>query len=194
MLFDKYKNKMDKYLYENITFRTISIALSIVIIFLVYIIVARTDSQKVVFVPPKIVNQEFWIAGNEVSKTYLHEMGQFIAFNLLNVTKSNIQNNIDNILTLVEPKYYNEVRGKLLEQARYITENSISRTFFVSAIDADTKGTIKVYGVVKDIIKDKVIRSEIAEYDIKYDIVLGRFFLNDVIIVENDKKGTQNEK
>lgn len=194
MLFDKYKNKMDKYLYENITFRTISIALSIVIIFLVYIIVARTDSQKVVFVPPKIVNQEFWIAGNEVSKTYLHEMGQFITFNLLNVTKSNIQNNIDNILTLVEPKYYNEVRGKLLEQARYITENSISRTFFVSAIDADTKGTIKVYGVVKDIIKDKVIRSEIAEYDIKYDIVLGRFFLNDVIIVENDKKGTQNEK
>lgn len=194
MLFDKYKNKMDKYLYENITFRTISIALSIVIIFLVYIIVARTDSQKVVFVPPKIVNQEFWIAGNEVSKTYLHEMGQFITFNLLNVTKSNIQNNIDNILTLVEPKYYNEVRGKLLEQARYITENSISRTFFVSAIDADTKGTIKVYGVVKDIIKDKVIRSEITEYDIKYDIVLGRFFLNDVVIVENDKKGTQNEK
>lgn len=194
MLFDKYRNKMDKYLYENITFRTISIALSIVIIFLVYIIVARTDSQKVVFVPPKIVNQEFWIAGNEVSKTYLHEMGQFIAFNLLNVTKSNIQNNIDNILTLVEPKYYNEVRGKLLEQARYIAENSISRTFFVSAIDADTKGTIKVYGVVKDIIKDKVIRSEIAEYDIKYDIVLGRFFLNDVVIVENDKKGTQNEK
>lgn len=193
MLFDKYKNKMDKYLYENITFRTISIVFSIVIMFLVYIIVARTDSQKVVFMPPKIANQEFWIAGNEVSKTYLHEMGQFITFNLLNITKSNAHNNIENILTLVEPKYYNEVRGKLLEQTRYIIENSISRTFFVSAIDADTKGTIKVYGVVKDIIKDKVIRSDISEYEIKYDIILGRFFLNDVVPIKNEKKGNNKD-
>lgn len=193
MLFDKYKNKMDKYLYENITFRTISIALSVVIIFLVYVIVVRTDSQRVVFMPPKIANQEFWIAGNEVSKTYLHEMGQFITFNLLNITKSNAQNNIENILTLVEPKYYNEVRTKLLEQARYITKNSISRTFFVSAIDTDTKGTIKVYGVVKDIIKDKVIRSDISEYEIKYDIVLGRFLLNDVIPIKKENKGQKDD-
>ncbi|EAH5218276.1 conjugal transfer protein TraE, partial [Campylobacter upsaliensis] len=28
MLFDKYKNKMDKYLLENITFRTITLILS----------------------------------------------------------------------------------------------------------------------------------------------------------------------
>ncbi|KGI56037.1 TraE/TraK family type IV conjugative transfer system protein [Campylobacter sp. MIT 97-5078] len=189
MLFDKYKNKMDKYLYENITFRIISIVLSIVIIFLVYIIVARTDSQKVVFVPPKIVNQEFWIAGNEVSKTYLHEMGQFITFNLLNVTKSNANNNIENILTLVDPKFYDEVKSKLLEQARYIIENSISRTFFVSSIDADVKGVIKVYGVVKDIIDSKVVRSENAEFDIRYDIILGRFFLTDVVPIKHEKGG-----
>lgn len=150
---------------------------------------ARTDSQKVVFVPPKIVNQEFWIAGNEVSKTYLHEMGQFITFNLLNVTKSNANNNIENILTLVDPKFYDEVKSKLLEQARYIIENSISRTFFVTSINADTKGIIRVYGVIKDIIENKVVRSENTEFEIKYDIILGRFFLTDVVPIKEEKGG-----
>lgn len=189
MLFDKYKNKMDKYLYENITFRIISLALSFVVIFLVYVIIVRTDSQKVVFIPPKIVNQEFWIAGNEVSKTYLHEMGQFITFNLLNITKSNANNNIENILTLIDPKYYDEVKLKLLEQVRYIIENSISRTFFVSSIDADTKGIIKVFGVVKDIIDTKVVHSENTEFEIKYEIILGRFFITDIVPIKKEKGG-----
>lgn len=192
MLFDKYKNKMDKYLYENYTFRITTVALCVVIMFLIFIIVSRTDSQRTVFVPPKIVNQEFWIAGNEVSKTYLHEMGQFIAFNLLNITKDNANNNVANILTLVDPKFYNEVRANLMEQVRYITENSISRTFFVSSIDADKKGTIKIYGVIKDIIETKVVRSEFVEYDIRYEVVLGRFVLSDVIPVQQEKKGKKN--
>ncbi|EOG0505346.1 type IV conjugative transfer system protein TraE [Campylobacter jejuni] len=140
MLFDKYKNQMDKYIFENITFRIVTLLLSFVILVLIWVILARTDSQKVVFMPPKIVNQEFWIAGNQVSKGYLHEMGQFISFNLLNITKENARNNIDNLLTLVDPKFYQEVKTKLLEQMNYIIDNAISRTFFVSAINADTKG------------------------------------------------------
>ncbi|EIB9689352.1 conjugal transfer protein TraE, partial [Campylobacter jejuni] len=67
MLFDKYKNQMDKYIFENITFRIVTLILSFVILVLIWVILARTDSQKVVFMPPKIVNQEFWIAGNQVS-------------------------------------------------------------------------------------------------------------------------------
>lgn len=187
MLFDKYKNKMDKYLLENITFRIVSIVLSLLIFFLIWIIVSRTDSQKVVFMPPKIINQEFWIAGNEVSKTYLHEMGQFISFNLLNITKENAHNNIDNLLTLIDPKFYQDVKNKLLEQSNYIIDNAISRTFFVSAIDADTKGLIKVFGVVKDIIGDKVVRSSQSIVNIHYEIHQGRFILNDISIEEETK-------
>ena len=181
MLFDKYKNKMDKYLLENITFRTITLILSILIAFLVWIIVSRTDSQKVVFMPPKIINQEFWIAGNEVSKTYLHEMGQFVS-----------NNNIENLLTLVDSKFYNEVKIKLLQQTNYIIDNAISRTFFVSAIDADTKGLIKVFGVVKDIIGDKVIDSNQQILSINYSINQGRFIINNISI-EKEKPNSQKE-
>ncbi|MCR2039252.1 MULTISPECIES: TraE/TraK family type IV conjugative transfer system protein [Campylobacter] len=194
MLFDKYKNKMDKYLLENITFRTVTLILSLLIVFLVWIIVSRTDSQKVVFMPPKIINQEFWIAGNEVSKTYLHEMGQFVSFNLLNITKENANNNIENLLTLVDSKFYNEVKIKLLEQTNYIIDNAISRTFFVSSIDADTKGLIKVFGVVKDIIGDKVVRSSQSIVNIHYEINQGRFVLNDILIEEGKNDKTKDKK
>ncbi|EHH2108779.1 conjugal transfer protein TraE [Campylobacter coli] len=184
MLFDKYKNQMDRYIFENITFRIVTLILSFIILILVWVIITRTDSQKVVFMPPKVINQEFWIAGNQVSKGYLHEMGQFISFNLLNITKENARNNIDNLLTIVDPKFYQEVKIKLLEQMNYITDNAISRTFFVSAINADVKGQIKVFGVVKDIISDKVVRSSQSILKISYTIEQGRFFLNDLTIEE----------
>ncbi|HEG3499504.1 TPA: conjugal transfer protein TraE [Campylobacter jejuni] len=192
MLFDKYKNQMDKYIFENITFRIVTLILSFVILVLIWVILARTDSQKVVFMPPKIVNQEFWIAGNQVSKGYLHEMGQFISFNLLNITKENARNNIDNLLTLVDPKFYQEVKTKLLEQMNYIIDNAISRTFFVSAIDTDTKGQIKVFGVVKDIISDKVVRSSQSVLKINYIIEQGRFILNDISIEEEKNNKEKN--
>ncbi|EAI8358523.1 conjugal transfer protein TraE, partial [Campylobacter coli] len=182
----------DKYIFENITFRIVTLILSFVILVLIWVILARTDSQKVVFMPPKIVNQEFWIAGNQVSKGYLHEMGQFISFNLLNITKENARNNIDNLLTLVDPKFYQEVKTKLLEQMNYIIDNAISRTFFVSAIDADTKGQIKVFGVVKDIISDKVVRSSQSVLKINYIIEQGRFILNDLSIEEEKNNKEKN--
>jgi len=193
MLFDKYRNKMDRFIYENVTFRIVSLVLALVIVFLSWLIVARTGSEKIVFMPPKIVNQEFWIAGNEVSKGYLHEMGQFVSFNLMNITKENARNNIENILTLVDANFYEQIKTKLLKQMNYIIDNAISRTFFVSAIDADTKGVIKVYGVVKDIIADKVVRSEQSVLNINYDIKQGRFIINDIIIeAQNNNKKEKN--
>ncbi|AJC92164.1 conjugative transfer system protein TraE [Campylobacter subantarcticus LMG 24377] len=178
MLFDKYKNKLDRYILENTTFRIISVILSLVILFLVWIIANKTDSQRVVFMPPKAIAKEFWVAGNEVSKTYIEEISQFIAFNLLNITRENAHNNIENILTLVDPKFYQDVKIKLLEQTGYIVDNSISRTFFITAIDANKKGVVEVHGVIKDIISDKVVNSNNNTLIIGYEINQGRFWIN----------------
>ena len=111
----------------------------------------------------------------------------------MNITKENARNNIENILTLVDANFYEQIKTKLLKQMNYIIDNAISRTFFVSAIDADTKGVIKVYGVVKDIIADKVVRSEQSVLNINYDIKQGRFIINDIIIeAQNNNKKEKN--
>ncbi|EAH5200849.1 conjugal transfer protein TraE, partial [Campylobacter upsaliensis] len=63
---------------------------------------------------------------------------------------------------------------------------------FVSAIDADTKGLIKVFGVVKDIIGDKVIDSNQQILSINYSINQGRFIINNISI-EKEKPNSQKE-
>ena len=180
MLEKFYKNKLDRYIFENITFRIITIALLMIIIYLVWILSTRINEQKIVFMPPKEITQEMWVKGNEVSKSYLQDMGQFIASNLLNITKDNAKNNVDNIMHLIEPQFYNKVRAELIAQTEYIINNSISRTFFVSSVNADTKGLIKVMGVIKDIIGDKVVSSENYIVEIGYKMEQGRFWINSI--------------
>ncbi|EDO9587332.1 conjugal transfer protein TraE [Helicobacter pullorum] len=180
MLEKFYKNKLDRYIFENITFRIITIALLMIIIYLVWILSTRINEQKIVFMPPKVITQEMWVKGNEVSKSYLQDMGQFIASNLLNITKDNAKNNVDNIMHLIEPQFYNKVRAELIAQTEYIINNSISRTFFVSSVNADTKGLIKVMGVIKDIIGDKVVNSENYIVEIGYKMEQGRFWINSI--------------
>lgn len=180
MLEKFYKNKLDRYIFENITFRIITIALLMIIIYLVWILSTRINEQKIVFMPPKVITQEMWVKGNEVSKSYLQDMGQFIALNLLNITKDNAKNNVDNIMHLIEPQFYNKVRAELIAQTEYIINNSISRTFFVSSVNADTKGLIKVMGVIKDIIGDKVVNSENYIVEIGYKMEQGRFWINSI--------------
>ena len=180
MLEKFYKNKLDRYIFENITFRIITIALLMIIIYLVWILSTRINEQKIVFMPPKVITQEMWVKGNEVSKSYLQDMGQFIASNLLNITKDNAKNNVDNIMHLIEPQFYNKVRAELIGQTEYIINNSISRTFFVSSVNADTKGLIKVMGVIKDIIGDKVVNSENYIVEIGYKMEQGRFWINSI--------------
>ncbi len=188
MLFDKYKNKNDRFVYENTTLRFACLILAGLIVFLIWTIVARTDTERTVFLPPKIANQEFWVAGNEVSKTYLHEMGQFVSFNLLNITKENSTNNMENVLTLVAPEFYSIVKASLLEQTYYILDSGISRTFFVTGINADKKGLIVVNGIIKDILGDRVANSFKAEVNIGYKIMQGRFFIDEIGIKNLDKK------
>lgn len=180
MLEKFYKNKLDRYIFENITFRIITIALLMIIIYLVWILSTRINEQKIVFMPPKVITQEMWVKGNEVSKSYLQDMGQFIASNLLNITKDNAKNNVDNIMHLIEPQFYNKVRTELIAQTEYIINNSISRTFFVSSVNTDTKGLIKVMGVIKDIIGDKVVNSENYIVEIGYKMEQGRFWINSI--------------
>ena len=176
MIWKKYKFKLDKYIYENWTFRIVTLILSGVIVYQGILLSEKVNNQKVIVLPPK-VDKEFWVAGNVVSKSYLEQMGQFVAFYLFNIDKDTAKISIENILTYVEPKFYGEVKKMLLEQVNYIIENDISRVFYPSIIDVSKKGIIKVVGILKDIIGDKVVSSRQIELEIGYRINQGRFWI-----------------
>ena len=88
-------------------------------------------------------------------------------------------------MPLIDAAYYNQVKAELVSQNEYVIANSISRTFFLSAVNADKKGEIVVQGIIKDIIGDKVISSKPYLVNIGYKIEQGRFWINAIEIKEN---------
>jgi len=185
MLMKNFKFKLDKYIYENWTFRIVTLALIAIIGFQTYEISTKINNQRIVFMPPKVITKEFWITGNQVSKSYLEQMGLFIIYNLFNITKDSAKNNIANILSLVDPQAYYDVKAKLKEQVNYIVDNGISRIFYPSVVNVDKKGVIKITGIVKDIISNKIVNDDQLNVKIYYKIKNGRFWLIDVKV----KKG-----
>jgi len=181
MKFDKFKFKLDKYIYENWTFRIVTLILAGVIALEGYLIVEKVNNQRVVILPPKIT-KEFWVSGNRVSKSYLEQMGTYIAYSLLNVTPDNSKMVLSLILPFVEPDFYAQVRSAIQEQLDYIVNNQISRVFYPASIDVSKAGVIKIKGLIKDTIGNNVVNQYTAEVNIGYTIKQGRFFINSIIV------------
>ena len=181
MLWDKYKFKLDKYIYENWTFRIITLVLVGVIVYEAWIIGEKAQNQRVIVLPPK-VTKPFWVAGNKISKSYLEQMGQFIAYYLFDISPETAKISVENILPYVEPQFYSKVKAMLYQQVDYITQNDISRVFYPSIVKVNQPGIIKVVGIVKDIIGNKVVSQQQIELDIGYKIKEGRFWINSIVV------------
>jgi conjugal transfer pilus assembly protein TraE len=180
MLWDKYKFKLDRYIYENWTFRIVTLILTGIIVFEGYLISEKVNNQKVIVLPPKI-SKPFWVTGNIVSKSYLEQMGQFVAFYLFDISKNTAKYSVENILTYVEPDFYGKVKAMLYNQIQYISENDISRVFYPSKITVQ-KGTITVVGIIKDLIGNNVVNTKQIKLVIGYKIKQGRFWINSIIV------------
>jgi len=181
MLFDKYKFKLDKYIFENWTFRIVTLVLAGIIVFEGYLLSEKVNSERVVVLPPKI-SKPFWVAGNKVSASYLQQMGNFIAFYLFDISPDTAKNSIDNILIYVEPQFYAVVKKALYQQMNYIIANDISRAFYPSVIKTNTPGIIKVIGILRDTIGNKVVNQKQIELDIGYEIKQGRFWITSLVV------------
>ena len=185
MFWNKYKFKLDRYIYENWTFRIVTLILTGVIIFEGYLISEKVNSERIVVLPPKI-SKPFWVAGNKISKGYLESMGEFISFYLYDISPDTAKNSVDNILTYVEPQYYGIVKKILYQQITYISANDISRVFYPSEINTNIPGKITVIGILKDIIGNKVVNQKQIKLNIGYEIKQGRFWI--VSLITKDVK------
>ena len=143
----------------------------------------RIESKTVVFTPPAVMSQEFWVSGNKVSKSYLEGMAQFIMFNAFNVTPTNASQNSKNILAIVLPEFYSEVEAQVDKQILYLVDNQISRVFYFSETNPHQPGIIKVNGVLKESIGNQIAGTYNIDVEINYSIVQGRFWLTGIKVV-----------
>lgn len=170
----EYKNKLDKLIYDNKIFSFLIIVLSIVVLLEGYVVFYKIDSQKVVILPPSDSLKEFWIAGNNVSTSYLEMMSDVISYNLLNVT-SEKKINIDFILAMTPSEYFNQVKSAITSQMKYVQDNGITQVFYITKYDTHQRGFIKVTGILKQFVGERKVESTLHSLIIQYVIEFGKF-------------------
>jgi conjugal transfer pilus assembly protein TraE len=188
LLLEKFKNLKDNYLKENALLKSVLVIEGVLIVYLIYTVVEKTDSQRTVFLPPQNTYKEFWISGDTVSKTYLETMGNFIAHNLLNITKDNSAQMIENILPLVDSMTYYEVKKELQKMHEYVKDNNLARSFYIGYIETLPNNKIVVNGSLADSISNKIVRTQNVKLEINYKVKFGLFHILNLNLVDERNK------
>ncbi|MCB5267221.1 MAG: type IV conjugative transfer system protein TraE [Candidatus Cloacimonetes bacterium] len=187
MILTKFKNLKDNFIKENGLLKTLLVTEGVLIAYLVFVVVEKTDSQRTVFLPPQNTYKEFWVSGDTVSKTYLEMMGNFIAHNLLNISKDNSAQMIENILPLVDSQTYYEVKKELQKMHDYVKDNNLARSFYVGYIES-APNKIIVNGSLADSISNKIVRNQSIKLEITYRIKFGLFHIVNLNLIDERNK------
>lgn len=185
MEFKTYKNLKDSYIKDNFLLKSIIIIEALLISYLVFIVIEKTDSQKTVFLPPQSTYKEFWVSGDTVSKSYLETIGAFISYNLLNVNRDNADRLISNLLPLVKSDNYYEVKMELTKLHNYVVQNQLARAFYLNEVKQITDNQIVVYGSLVDSMSTKVIRNSKIKLVIDYEIKFGQFYITNLSLQDD---------
>lgn len=185
MEFKKYKNLKDNYIKDNFLLKSIIIIEALLISYLVFIVIEKTDSQKTVFLPPQSTYKEFWVSGDTVSKSYLETIGAFISYNLLNVNRDNADRLISNLLPLVKSDNYYEVKMELTKLHNYVVQNQLARAFYLNEVKQITDNQFVVFGSLVDSMSTKVIRNSKIKLVVDYEIKFGQFYITNLSLQDD---------
>jgi conjugal transfer pilus assembly protein TraE len=175
----KFWNYWDKVTSENKLFKNIFIILTATIVILVFFIMKLADNKRVLVIPPR-VDKEFWVAGNEVSTTYLEQVASYIADMVMNVSPVNVDRAYDTILPFLttDPELVGLIRTELLTQADTIKEEDIYQSFYIRKVWIDKENhSITVSGISRRSTGNLYIGSQSASVKITYKISNGKFII-----------------
>jgi conjugal transfer pilus assembly protein TraE len=187
MTFEKFKSEQYKVFIQNQKLTIALVVMMVVNLILgVYILTFATNSRTV-FLPSFNATQEFWVAGREVSVSYLEQIGRYISDVLWNVSPDNAKSVKGAIMPLVPSQHWNDVDRAITQQLAYIADNAITRVFLPSSIDyASERGVLYVKGALKEMTGDVVALNKTTTLRIQYKIENGRFWL--LGVAETDRR------
>lgn len=135
-------------------------------------------SEKVIVVPPE-VRREFWIDGGIASSSYLEQMSLYFVKQMLDMTPESAGGARNILLRHVSPTYYSSLSKKLLEQEKYLKDNSITTIFFPKSVKADAKNqVVEVIGQIKQMVGNDLVKEEQSTYRLKFEYNGVRFLIN----------------
>ena len=133
--------------------------------------------ERIVVVPP-IVNQDFWVAGDTVSDSYLEQMASFFAGLLLNVTPNSFAVRSQQLLQHVASLGYPALKAQLVEQQLEIERRALSTSFHPSSFKIDRqKLLVELKGELKLMVGNAPVQLQSKTYQIQFIQSQGRLYI-----------------
>jgi type IV conjugative transfer system protein TraE len=154
--FDDKLNSLER---NYITFKRLLLVSMLGNLVLVFILLATINKEKIILVPQVAPEYKLWIAQTQVSNEYLSVLSRNIVDLMLSITPSNVEAQHQELLKLIASKYQADLKTKLSNISKVITQNNISQNFYIQNIKIiHGKNIVYINGSLNEYI-DKTLAS-----------------------------------
>jgi len=165
---------------ENRLLKFVVVCLGIAVVLSSFFSYIALHYQRVVILPP-VVDKRVVISGNEVTEDYVRLFVRYAMSLLNNYTPNVARAQFEELLNLATPSFYPAFQKTLMTLADTIKRLNITGTYYPQKIQIDTKRKIiTVVGRKKEFTNATLVDAGIKKYIIKYAIVNGRFYIDDL--------------
>ena len=144
---------------------------------LVLVCLVLRDPKRVVVVPAQ-VQTELWTDRRGVSDSYLEEMALFFCHLLLDATPSAMPYQRNIILKNVDPRAYNSLKHRLIQEETRYREENLSTHFRPTRVSVDAKKLkVQVTGHLSSFVGGKQVQQRLQGFNLAFRYEAGRLWV-----------------
>ncbi len=139
-------------------------------------------SRTVIVMPPK-VEKEFWVSGEELSYSYLEQIGEYLADRILNVSPAIVDKSLASVYPFLttNPEELEAIKEVFASYTNSIKNNDWWQSFYPMKVIVDPQNqTLAVEGILKKFTGNTYIGEERRTIVFKFTVQQGRFIVREV--------------
>ena len=180
MRLDSFVDKNNSIKAENRLLRFTVVVVGIVAVVSAVLSYNAVRYQKIVILPP-VVDKRIVISGNTVNDDYVRLFVRYATGLLFNYTPHTFRGQSKELLRLVTPEAYNAFNGRVTVMADNIERLLVSSVFYPQRMSINqSKKEVTVRGLRQQYSHSSSIGNKQKEYVIRYKIMNGRFYIDDI--------------
>jgi len=180
MQLNSFVNKTDNIKAENRLLKFTVVVIAIASVLSAVLSYSALKYQKIVILPP-VVDRRIEISGNNVNDDYIKLFTRYATNLMFNYTPHTFRDQSNELLRLVTPEFYNAFNDKLTVMADNIEKLLVSSVFYPQRLSINqAKREILVQGLRQQYAHGSVIKNKQMKYIIRYKIINGRFYIDDI--------------
>lgn len=164
------KLKRLKWRYQGFT-----IALLVFCFLLLMLCFQLKKTEKIILAP---IGEEgtSWVSETRVSPQYAASLVQYLAALRFNVTSSNAEFNMNNLLKFADPTFYDSLKMALLDETKHLKEGNIATVFYPNEITVnESLSQVNLKGQLVTIVGNTAIPAINVAYTVTYQYRYGIF-------------------